>query len=694
MYSNYNNMREENIKYIFKTEQELSKEFGENWENRFNTFVIKHLKENNLFGTPVIDVNNGSKSYISISKSNDLSFYIIGDLYRKVSNNDIHTKVNITAWKETYGELKSELYGHIWFEGKLTKNDVIQIIKDRNMIDEIKDTFTASIYIITNVINYYTPITEKVNIVYNDTINNNKMKYIIKTEQELINEFGKNWKYLIKNGWHDKLNLLFGRVIENPEFNTNNDICINSEKGLTFNISKDAYKVEKDIIKDEESDIFFNAHNNTHKVENDVNDKFRYIIKTEQELSTEFGINWKFDPKLYYSMSMDYLIGKELDKVIEVDGNTILYDTIYGQFRFRHYLYKKIKMEEIQEITVKSPEPRYRMKTESDLIKEYGDYWRTKLGYTWNSEMNPLFGKEVEIKKNGTNFLLVTPNKNYYFISDKMFEKMENDVLYFVKTEREFELEFGLEWKTKLSKRWVDGMDSLFGIVLNEKINFDDCHQHRTNDNKYYYLSNDMIKTVVTNEPIKNDTNIINNENHNIPKDTRVVLTVKRENKTYLIHYWLDGKKQYDEVTTILNSNELKYKFIGLYGEDFTYFINSLSFEGKKPLNENFKILYTDSTITSPKGISTTTPNHKVVESKDIDLNKMTDLELSNLKDRIDEILFKREHNFSDDEYEFYLENEDIIEVEKVKSFMSEYKNDKFKIRKNRIRVKLTEMIS
>ena len=56
------------------------------------------------------------------------------------------------------------------------------------------------------------------------------------------------------------------------------------------------------------------------------------------------------------------------------------------------------------------------------------------------------------------------------------------------------------------------------------------------------------------------------------------------------------------------------------------------------------------------------------------------------------EIIFKKENNFTDDEYEFYLENEEFVKQEEVKTMFELYKKDKFKFKKMKIKEKIKEL--
>lgn len=569
-------MDNKNYKYIFKTEQELGNEYGENWSSKFSYNLVLHLKHNELFGTEIVNCNSVKFSYITIQNDINTSYFIHGDLYKTIQ------------------------------------------VMDENISEKVTH------------------------------------KYIIKTEQEFFIEFGLKWRNLVKNKWITSMDKYLGKEIINPNIDKFNSIRIDS-----FSMSDDMYKKVK------------------------VEKTYKYIIKTETEMVSKYGRNWKSLTKLPFTLSMNYLLGKTIIDVEQFGDESISYKTIYGTFYLSDDIYDKVEITDdksIDDISIDSI--KYRMKSETELVNQFGISWVSKIRYAWCDELNNLYGKEINIIKNKRgDFVYQLKNGSNWVINKNMITEIKDtekiSYKFFVKNETEFELEFGSHWRKKLSKRWDDEMDTLFGTLLKDIIDvsdLNDCYQYKTPGNRYFYLSNDMIKKVVDNK----------SSNGNL--DTKIELTIKCDNKSYQTHLWLKGKINLNEVDSILNSNEIKYMIIGKYDQNYTTKILNIVHTITKPINEYYKTIYTDSTIVDLINSTKTSIN-----DNKIDLDRMTIDQLINLQDRIDEILFKRKHNLSDDEYEFYLENENMIEAKDVKSFMLEYKNDKFKMKKNKIRLTLKE---
>jgi len=70
---------------------------------------------------------------------------------------------------------------------------------------------------------------------------------------------------------------------------------------------------------------------------------------------------------------------------------------------------------------------------------------------------------------------------------------------------------------------------------------------------------------------------------------------------------------------------------------------------------------------------------------------KTEDIEYLNKKIHIE--LLMRKYNFNDDEYKFYIANKDEVNIENVKEIYKKCSGDIFKLRKNKIRENITNII-
>ena len=330
---------------------------------------------------------------------------------------------------------------------------------------------------------------------------------------------------------------------------------------------------------------------------------------------------------------------------------------------------------------------KYVLKTREELVKVlhntsfkqeislFGDKWLKVLD---NIDM---YGKEItEHLKDSIKMEFLGSD---YHLRIDMYNTtpIEGKTKFFIKTEKEFELEFGLNWISNLDKKWLPSYDDLFGLEL--KIDeLDINNQYRIPNYRYVFLSDDMIKIVKTDKI----------ENMSGSFKTKVELKTVNSfggNQAYF-YIWFLGRLGNDEITKKLNSDYIKKDFKTLSGSvDVTWKIIQTKWTVEIPTYDLFDKLYIDSSIshsdTDKQNLKLPIiPNKKTT---DVDIKLLTDDELLNLRDRIDELLFKRQYKLSDDEYTYYLENETLIKPEEVKIYFS----DKFKLKKMNIRRILKE---
>ena len=255
-----------------------------------------------------------------------------------------------------------------------------------------------------------------------------------------------------------------------------------------------------------------------------------------------------------------------------------------------------------------------------------------------------------------------------------------------VKEKWELIYDFGKDWKNSLSKIWTNEMDNHHGKELLPENIVDIIYQYKTNDGKYLFFSIDMLK-----------------ELSNKPSLYKTKVEIKLLSKLPIVRrytIWFDGKLDKNQVTEKLNSLDIKEQFLDMdLGVPIKWEILDTIWTVEKKDSIMFDTVYKSSLINEYPVIPITndgvfiggsngiTYNPRQHEEDYSDLTKMTDVELMNLKERIDEILFKRENNLTDDEYTYYLENENTIDVKDIKM----YYKDRFIVKKNNIRKILKE---
>jgi len=202
-----------------------------------------------------------------------------------------------------------------------------------------------------------------------------------------------------------------------------------------------------------------------------------------------------------------------------------------------------------------------------------------------------------------------------------------------------------------------------------------------------------------------------------IIQNTRVRLELRlydysnnHDTKITYVHMWLPGIVKIKQVNGYIDGEYFRSKLLETYGtttclvcektlgvmkkgEDFYgLYFDSIKLIKNGETLPALPVVLDSSNIVYEAEIINPFPEKIIIEKMDIE--KMNVVELLNLKDRIDEKLFKYQYDFTDDEYGFYLENEDFIKPENIKEFYKIYLKDNFKIKKMRIRKILEKEMS
>lgn len=124
----------------------------------------------------------------------------------------------------------------------------------------------------------------------------------------------------------------------------------------------------------------------------------------------------------------------------------------------------------------------------------------------------------------------------------------------------------------------------------------------------------------------------------------------------------------------------------------YTSYINSVSSKRK------YGDIVLDKTIDIPTTkIEKNTNKVKikyVTDIKKLDFPNIPKDDLKTLKDEVDTELFKREHDLSDDVYNFYIANMDLVDIEECKKICDKHgTSDLYILRKKEVRKKIEEKV-
>lgn len=230
------------------------------------------------------------------------------------------------------------------------------------------------------------------------------------------------------------------------------------------------------------------------------------------------------------------------------------------------------------------------------------------------------------------------------------------------------------------------------GKMSQEEINnIDDSIYYKDMINKFFGKNTYEISDVVysTNKKPEEDYNTIIIDESIVPDenvDTKAIISVKRVDFNCnviikKIHIWFPDRKTKSEIETTIFSYDIRNRINNYFGST-DYKLDDIIYE-RNISNEEYYGTYIDEHSTIKR---------ENIKKEPTNLEELDLTQLLNLKDRIEEIIFKKENNFTDDEYEFYLENEEFVKREEVKTMFELYKKDKFKFKKMKIKEKIKEL--
>jgi hypothetical protein len=180
---------------------------------------------------------------------------------------------------------------------------------------------------------------------------------------------------------------------------------------------------------------------------------------------------------------------------------------------------------------------------------------------------------------------------------------------------------------------------------------------------------------------------------------TKIVFKVKTlgfpKGVIYQMYVWLDGGVENAGEYITNHADEIKESL------KTTMYVHSIehcytTYTNNKPVNENYGDIILDKEIElGDKKVKTKTEIKPITDITKVDLLNINTIDLTKLRGKIGEELFKRTHNLSDDVYQFYLNNMKTISVEEAKKICEEHGGvDMFLLKKREIRKKVQEKIS
>lgn len=160
------------------------------------------------------------------------------------------------------------------------------------------------------------------------------------------------------------------------------------------------------------------------------------------------------------------------------------------------------------------------------------------------------------------------------------------------------------------------------------------------------------------------------------------------------LHFWLDGFVPKSDIQKYIDEKiEFENSFIDENDISRCY-VDRIHYTNDKSPKEYFGLVIVDSNlsvVSSAPKVDNNQNNNTKPKEKPLDIKKIESKDLITLRGKIEIELFKREYSLTEEEYEFYYVNRDIIEISDIKESFKLHKGDAFKMKKINIRKKLTK---
>ncbi|MFW6225953.1 MAG: hypothetical protein ACOC3V_03260 [bacterium] len=183
--------------------------------------------------------------------------------------------------------------------------------------------------------------------------------------------------------------------------------------------------------------------------------------------------------------------------------------------------------------------------------------------------------------------------------------------------------------------------------------------------------------------------------------DTKAYLEIKFKGypigKKVRCHMWVEGKIKEED---FLNKIEKHLSLVDEFKNEILHEIKifNLYLTNTKKDYEKYNELVINSTIGAVNLNINNTKNSKKFKNessspKNIELYKMKDDDVIKLYERLGEEIIRRRYSLTEEEFSFYKDNEKDFDISDTKELYKKYDGDIIKLRKQRIRKKLEEMI-
>jgi hypothetical protein len=176
--------------------------------------------------------------------------------------------------------------------------------------------------------------------------------------------------------------------------------------------------------------------------------------------------------------------------------------------------------------------------------------------------------------------------------------------------------------------------------------------------------------------------------------NTKIFLEIRVKDypigKNIKCHLWLEGNVSRKEAEEYIKNSLL---LTGAYKNYIIHeiYIHNLFITNTKydVLKENYGELILDSITNS---VQTEKKKEKKMDITDIKYSELSLKDIESINNKITDEIFKRKYNLNFDEYKFYIDNKEEIDITDIKEAYKKCGGDIFKLRKEKIRDYLNEL--
>jgi hypothetical protein len=195
-------------------------------------------------------------------------------------------------------------------------------------------------------------------------------------------------------------------------------------------------------------------------------------------------------------------------------------------------------------------------------------------------------------------------------------------------------------------------------------------------------------------DPELDDMEFNTHENMNFNTKCHLLIKIKDYpiGKNMKCYVWFEGAVDKKEIENKVKNCLTLSETYKDYAIAEISVVNNVMTNTRMEKNENFGEIILQSISNVYEG-NPKKQKEKKHSFKDIKYSDLTDKDIEEIDKKLTIEMFKRQHKLNDSEYRFYIENKDEVDLEKVKEVYEKCGGDIFKLRKDKIRENIANLL-